>query len=73
MIRFNPIRVPANVFNGIEAVRLSGKTNMLDAPMVQRLAFDMEHFETVVWMEEHPDLYKRAIFAGFKVIEGGDC
>jgi hypothetical protein len=71
MERTNPVKVSKAVWQGIEAVRLSGKTNMFDAPMVQRLAFDMEHFETVLWMEEHPDPYRHGIFAGFKV-EGGE-
>lgn len=71
MERANPVKVPETVWQGIEAVRLSGKTNMLDAPMVQRLAFDMEYFETVIWMEDNPELYACGIFAGFEV-EGGD-
>lgn len=71
MERTNPVKVPEAVWQGIEAVRVSGKTNMFDAPMVQRLAFDMEHFETVIWMEDNPDLYARGIFAGFEV-EGGE-
>ncbi|NLN75190.1 MAG: DUF5049 domain-containing protein [Armatimonadetes bacterium] len=67
----DPVRVPKAVWHGIEAVRISGKTNMLDFLMVQCLAFDMEYFETVIWMEDNPDLYTRGIFAGFEV-EGGD-
>jgi len=66
------VTVPARVMDGLKAVRLSGKTNMLDAPMVQRLAYEMDYFETVLWMDDHPDLYKIGIFAGFEVIEGGD-
>lgn len=65
------IPVPADVLEGLEAVRLSGKTNMLDAPMVQTLAFEMEYFKTVLWIQDNPDLYARGIFAGFEV-EGGD-
>ena len=71
MVRTNPVKVPEAVWQGIEAVRASGKANMLDAPMVQRLAFDMEYFETVIWMEDNPDLYRLGIFAGFRV-EGGE-
>lgn len=72
MERTDLVKVPKAVWQGIEAVRASGKTNMFDAPMVQKLAFDMEYFETVLWMEDHPDLYRLGIFAGFEVIEGGD-
>lgn len=73
MERTNPIKVSEAVWQGIEAVRLSGKTNMLDAPTVQRLAFEMEYFAAVVWLEDHPDLYRLGIFAGFEVTEGGDA
>lgn len=71
MERTNPVKVPEAIWQGIEAVRLSGKTNMLNVPMLQKLAFEMEYFETVVWLEDHLNLYKRGIFAGFVVIEGG--
>ena len=35
------VRLPVDVMEGLEAVRLSGKTNMLDAPRVIELAFAM--------------------------------
>ncbi len=72
MERTDPVKVPKAVWQGIEAVRLSGKTNMFDVSMVQKLAFDMEYFETVLWIEDHPDLYGSAIFAGFEVEGGND-
>jgi len=72
MERTNPVKLPEAVLSGIEAVRLSGKTNMLDIQMVQKIAFDMEYFEAVLWIEDNIELYKLGIFAGFEVIEGGD-
>lgn len=67
----NPVKIPKAVWQGIEAVRLSGKTNMLDVQMVQRLAFEMEYFATVLWMQDHRELYCRGLFEGFE-IEGGE-
>ena len=36
------IPIPAEVFEGIEAVRLSGVTNMLDRPRVSEIAEEVE-------------------------------
>jgi hypothetical protein len=71
MERTSPVKIPKVVWQGIEAVRLSGKTNMLDVQMVQRLAFEMEYFATVLWMRDHRELYCRGLFEGFE-IEGGE-
>jgi hypothetical protein len=63
------VRVAAEIFEGIEAVRLSGLTNMLDRPVVARIAEEMGYEESVRWVREHRDLYARAIFQGFEVVE----
>ena len=57
--------VPAEVMTGLEAVRLSGKTNMLDAPRVIELAFEMGHAEAAFWVYENRAKYSEAIFVGF--------
>lgn len=67
--------VPASVLEGLEAVRLSGKTNMLDAPMVAKLALDMGFPEAAMWIESNKSLYAQGIFRGFEPetdAEGGD-
>jgi hypothetical protein len=64
------VRVPREVFEGIEAVRQSGLTNMLDRPVVAEIAEQMGFEESARWVREHRDLYARAIFHGFEV-EGG--
>ena len=53
------VRVPADVLEGLEAVRLSGKTNMLDAPRVIELAFEMEHYATALWVHENRKTVRR--------------
>ena len=64
-----PVTVPDAVFEGIEAVRKSGKTNMLDYHEVMRLAYEGEFYQTVVWMEENKKAYSLGLFAGFVVEE----
>ena len=46
------------------AIRDSGETNMLDVPMVQRLAFDHEYYELVSFIEEHKKSYVTFIMKG---------
>ena len=67
------IEVPPEVLTGLEAVRLSGKTNMLDAPRVIELAFGMEHFATALWVQENRKQYAEGIFRGFEAAEGSDA
>jgi hypothetical protein len=64
-----PVRVPREVFTGIEAVRESGLTNMFDRPVVIQLAETMGFTETARWVEAHGDLYATGIFQGFEVEE----
>ena len=63
------IEVPAEVLTGLEAVRLSGKTNMLDAPRVIELAFEMGHDATALWVYENRSLYAHGIFQGFAAVD----
>ncbi len=67
------VRVPADVLEGLEAVRLSGKTNMLDVPRVVELAYEMEHYATALWVHENRKQYAEGIFRGFEAIEGSDA
>ena len=48
----------------ILAIRNTGLTNMLDIPMVQRLAFDRDYYELVCWIEEHKKAYWHFIMTG---------
>ena len=63
------IEVPAEVLIGLEAVRLSGKTNMLDAPRVIELAFEMGHYATALWVHESRKQYAEGVFRGFTASE----
>ena len=48
----------------ILAIRDTGLTNMFDVPMVQRLAFERDMYELVVWLEDHRKEYVRFIMYG---------
>lgn len=50
--------------NQIIAIRDTGLTNMFDVNMVQRLAFDRNYFELVLFLEEHRKEYVRFILYG---------
>lgn len=61
------IPIPAPAWQGIDAVRLSGLTNMLDRPVVVRLAGELGYPDAARWIEEHPKEYAEGIFRGFVV------
>ena len=48
----------------ILAIRDTGLTNMFDLPMVQRLAYERNFFDLVVYIEEHPKEYAHFILTG---------
>ena len=48
----------------ILAIRDTGLTNMFDTRAVQRIAYDMNFYELVVFLEEHRDKYVRFILTG---------
>lgn len=64
-----PARIPisALVWQDIDAVRLSGLTNMLDRPVVARLAGEFGWPDAARWIEEHPKEYAEGVFRGFIV------
>ena len=53
--------------NQILAIRDTGLTNMFDTVMVQRMAYDRDYFELVIFIEEHKDKYAQFI------LTGGEC
>lgn len=48
----------------ILAIRDTGLTNMFDLPMVQRLAYERDFFDLVIYIEEHPKEYAYFIMTG---------
>lgn len=60
------VTVPAEVYEGLERVRRSGRTNMLDRPAVARLAFENEDYSAALWVEENREQYAEGVFVGFE-------
>lgn len=48
----------------ILAIRSTGRTNMFDTNMVQRLANEHGFYELVIFIEEHRDEYSKFILTG---------
>lgn len=63
------VKAPRAVIDGIESVRLTGRTNMLDRQTVQVIANELELWETVLWLEDHPKEYANGLFHGFEAEE----
>ena len=55
------------VFQQLMDIRSGGKSNMLDLKTVQRLAYDEDFYELVVYIEEHPKEYFHFIMTGREV------
>ena len=48
----------------ILAIRETGITNMFDLPAVQRLAYERDFYELVLYLEEHRKEYVHFIMTG---------
>jgi hypothetical protein len=64
-----PVPIPQSVLHGLEAIRLGGRTNMLDYPVVIRIARENGHPTTADWIAAHLSLYSAGIFRGFVAAE----
>jgi len=62
-----PVRVSADVLEGLDAVVLSGETDMNDTREVQTLAYFMGYPETAWWVDYFPNLYGAGLVHGFVV------
>lgn len=66
----NRVQITRAVFNGLEFIRRSGATNMLDRPMVLNLAQEWGFIETAEWIESvDTGIYGRLIFQGPEIMQ----
>jgi len=72
MIDKHPVPIPAAVFDGLEAVRRSGLTNMFDRPRVIEIAELWGYDAAAAWLRVNRALYAQGIFRGFRVNEEGE-
>lgn len=54
----------AKIKEQILSIRDTGLTNMFDLHLVQKIAFDMEFWELIFFLEDHKDKYVRFIMSG---------
>jgi len=61
------VQIPEKVLEGIEAVRQSGRTNMLDRPAVAAIALELGFVDAAFWIEDKANhtAYATGIFKGF--------
>ncbi len=61
------VQIPEKVLEGIEAVRKSGRTNMLDRPAVAAIALELGYVDAAFWLEDKANhtAYATGIFKGF--------
>ena len=58
--------IPGPVLAGIEAVRATADTDMLDWPTVAEIAERLGFVETARWVRANPRAYARGVFKGFR-------
>lgn len=61
------IQIPSEVLKGLEAVRQSGRTNMLDRPAVAAIALELGFVNAAFWLTDKANhkTYATGIFHGF--------
>ena len=67
-----PIKIPEEVYRGLEYVRQSGETNMFDIWRVASLALQFGYPETTEWLgekENHAN-YMLGVLRGFRPLQG---
>ena len=62
------VAIPPEVLKGIEAVRRSGRTNMLDRNAVAAIALEFGHVDAAFWLDDKANhkTYAAGIFRGFR-------
>jgi hypothetical protein len=63
------VRVPAEVLEGLEAVRRYAGRDVLDIATVRYLAQERGQRTLAVWIHRHPEQYGRGLLDGFRAEE----
>ena len=61
-----PARVPGEVLEELEAVRLHTRTEVLDIPLLRYVAMEGGKPALVVWIDKHAAEYGRGLLDGFE-------
>lgn len=63
-----PIEVPEQILQGIDAVKALATINMFDAQIVRAQAAALEYLETALWIEANPETYYDGMMRGFAAL-----
>ena len=61
-----PVRIPKDVLEELEAVRLYTRTDVLNIPLLRYVAMEREKPALVVWIDKHESEYGRGLLDGFE-------
>ena len=61
------VRVPRDVFEGLEAVRRYSGTDALDSATLRYVALERGQRALVVWIDQHEHAYGQGLLNGFEV------
>jgi 8-oxo-dGTP diphosphatase len=64
-----PVPVPEEVLEGLEAVRRYAGTDVLDIATIRYLAQERGRGALAVWVDKHPQEYARGVLDGFRMEE----
>jgi hypothetical protein len=62
-----PVRIPKDVYEGLEAVRRHTGTAAPDIPTVRYVANERGQRALVVWIDQHERAYGQGLLNGFEV------
>lgn len=62
----NTVQVPADVLEGLEAVRRHLGTDMLDVATLRYFANERGQSALAIWVHRHPGEYGRGLLDGFR-------
>ncbi len=64
-----PVRIPKDVLEELESVRLYARSEVLDIPTLRYLAMERGKPALVVWRDKHAPEYGRGLLDGFQAQE----
>jgi hypothetical protein len=60
-----PVRIPKNVLEELEAVRRYTRAEVLDIPTIRHVAMERGKPALVVWIDKHEQEYGQGVLNGF--------
>ena len=61
-----PVRIPREVLEDLEAVRRHTRAEVLDIPTIRHVAMERGKPALVVWIDKHEQEYGRGLLNGFQ-------